>query len=101
MAKEYGWKYEKLVGDQTLIKALLTTRRTTDEILVVPPKHVIEFDALHSTLAANPIWSPRVSRPAEAEVTVMEKSSAGAPETAYLKIGLGIDAGGTYTDTVI
>ncbi len=101
MAKEYGWKYEKLVGDQKLIKALLTAAQTTEEILVVAPNHVVEFDALHSNLAANPIWTPQVSRPAEAEITVTEKDSADATESAYLKIGLGIDAGGTYTDTVI
>ena len=62
--EEYGWKYEKLVGDQSLIKALLTARKTTDEILVVPPKHVIEFDAMQSSLAANPIWAPAVNQQA-------------------------------------
>jgi len=101
MAKEYGWKYEKLVGDPSLIKALLTTRKTTDDILVVPPHHVITFDAMHSSLAANPIRAPGSEQPAEVEVALMEEDSACAAETAYLKIGLGIDAGGTYTDTVI
>ncbi|MGW8186088.1 MAG: DUF1638 domain-containing protein [Desulfobacterales bacterium] len=101
MAKEYGWKYEKLVGDQSLIKALLTARKTTDEILVVPPKHVIEFDAMQSSLAANPIWAPAVNQQAQAEFSVEEKGTTQQPDIAYLKIGLGIDAGGTYTDTVI
>ena len=101
MAKEYGWKYEKLVGDQSLIKALLTARKTTDKILVVPPKHVIEFDAMHSSLAASPIWAPEAIPQAKAEITVTENGGTAEPDTAYLKFGLGIDAGGTYTDTVI
>ena len=101
MAKEYGWKYEKLVGDQMLIKALLTADETTEEILLVPPNHVIDFDAMQSTLAANPIWLPDESRPAQTEVTVMDKGHHHADEPPYLEIGLGIDAGGTYTDTVI
>ena len=101
MAKEYGWKYEKLVGDQSLIRALLTARKTTDEILVVPPQHVIAFDAMQSSLAVNPIWTPGSDQPARAEVTVMDKGDSEGTDTDYLKIGLGIDAGGTYTDTVI
>ncbi|MDX1707483.1 MAG: DUF1638 domain-containing protein, partial [Desulfobacterales bacterium] len=101
MAREFGWKYEKLVGDQELIQSLLTTGETTNDILVVPPNHVIDFDAMHSTLTANPIWAPGESRPPEAEITVMGKSDADAIKPDYLKIGLGIDAGGTYTDTVI
>lgn len=101
MATKYGWKYEKLVGDQTLIKALLTARRTTDEVLVVPPNHVVDFDALQSTLTATPIWAHGEIPPDEAEVMLIEKDDAGVPETGDLKIGLGIDAGGTYTDTVI
>ena len=101
MAKEYGWKYEKLVGDQQLIQKLLTADETTEEILVVSPNHVIDFDAMQSTLAANPIWAPGERRPAETEITVTEKGGGETADDAYLKIGLGIDAGGTYTDTVI
>jgi N-methylhydantoinase A/oxoprolinase/acetone carboxylase beta subunit len=101
MAKAYGWKYEKLLGDQSLIRALLTARKTTDEILVVPPQHVIAFDAMQSSLAVNPIWTPGSDQPAQAEVTVMDKGDSEGTDTDYLKIGLGIDAGGTYTDTVI
>ena len=101
MAEEYGWRYEKIVGGRTLIEKLLTAVETTDEILLVPPNHIIEFDALESTLSANPLWAERVSRPYEAEITVLEDDGSSGEETAYVKTGLGIDAGGTYTDTVI
>jgi N-methylhydantoinase A/oxoprolinase/acetone carboxylase beta subunit len=101
MAKEYGWTYEKIVGDQILIEKLLTADETTDEILVIPPNHVVEFDAVQSTLTANPIWNEKESQLNKAEVIVLEGDSSDVKEAAYLNIGLGIDAGGTYTDTVI
>jgi N-methylhydantoinase A/oxoprolinase/acetone carboxylase beta subunit len=101
MAAEYGWKYEKIIGDRTLIEKLLTAGESTDEILVVPPNHVIEFDALVSTLSANPVWAAGTVRPSQDGVTILEDSGADVKETDHLKIGLGIDAGGTYTDTVI
>ncbi|NNL77115.1 MAG: DUF1638 domain-containing protein, partial [Desulfobacterales bacterium] len=101
MAEEYGWKYEKIIGSQTLIEKLLTAGETTSEILVVPPNHVVDFDALQSTLAANPILADGTRRADESELTVLEDDSLYVEENVYLKLGLGIDAGGTYTDTVI
>jgi N-methylhydantoinase A/oxoprolinase/acetone carboxylase beta subunit len=101
MAKEYNWKYEKITGDQILIEKLLRAKETTDEILVVSPNHVIEFDGVRSSLSANPIWKARAIRPDKAAVTVMESIDYDVKEAAYMEIGLGIDAGGTYTDSVI
>jgi hypothetical protein len=101
MAQEYDWTYEKITGDPILIEKLLTADETTDEILVVPPNHVVEFDAVQSTLSANPIWDARESRPDKDGLIVLEGDSADVKEAACLNIGLGIDAGGTYTDTVI
>jgi N-methylhydantoinase A/oxoprolinase/acetone carboxylase beta subunit len=101
MAEEYGWKYEKILGDQSLIQKLLTAGETTDEILVVPPNHVVDFDALRSTLAANPIWDGGARRPEKSGITVLKDDGSYRKEIGYLKLGLGIDAGGTYTDTVI
>jgi N-methylhydantoinase A/oxoprolinase/acetone carboxylase beta subunit len=101
MATEYQWKYEKIAGKRVLIEKLLTASETTDEILVVAPNHVIEFDALQSTLSANPIWAAGSKPSNEPKVTILEDNSEPVRETANLKIGLGIDAGGTYTDTVI
>ena len=101
MAAEYEWKFEKITGSQVLIKKLLTADETTDEILVVPPDHVVEFDPVHSTLSANPIWHMRPSQPDETRIMVLEGDGPDAGEAACLNVGLGIDAGGTYTDTVI
>ena len=101
MAKDYGWKFEKMIGDQSPIQKLLTTGETSDEILVVPPNHVIDFDAIQSTLSANPIWTVKPSLPDKAKVTVFEGDGTDEKMFVSMKIGLGIDAGGTYTDTVI
>jgi N-methylhydantoinase A/oxoprolinase/acetone carboxylase beta subunit len=101
MATEYKWKYEKIAGKRILIEKLLTAEESTDEILVVAPNHVIEFDALQSNLSANPVWAARSKQSDEPNVTILEDSSEPVREPTSLKIGLGIDAGGTYTDTVI
>jgi N-methylhydantoinase A/oxoprolinase/acetone carboxylase beta subunit len=101
MAAEYDWKYQKITGSQVLFEKLLTADETTDEILVVPPDHVVEFDPVHSTLSANPIWNVRQRQPEEARIMVLEDDSPVEEEAASLNVGLGIDAGGTYTDTVI
>jgi len=101
MAAAYGWEFEKLKGDRVLLEKLLTTAETTDEVLVVPPEHVIVFDAVESTLSANPVWSQHAEQDAGPRITVVGDDHALQNRRAETVIGLGIDAGGTYTDTVI
>ena len=101
MAEEYGWRYEKILGDQAFIEKLLTADKTTSEILVVSPNHVIDFDAMQSTLSANPIRAGGGRRLGKDGVTELLDDGFVVKENIYLKLGLGIDAGGTYTDTVI
>jgi len=101
MAKQYDWTYEKITGDPILSEKLLTADKTTDEILVVAPNHVVEFDAVRSTLSAKPIWNARERQPDKDGLILLEGDRADVKEAACLRIGLGIDAGGTYTDTVI
>ena len=101
MAAEYGWKYETISGNPHLIHELLTVKSTTDEILVVPPEHAISFDAIGSTLSAQPVWETADPLSEEPRVTVLEDNAATPGAMTRMEIGLGIDAGGTYTDTVI
>jgi N-methylhydantoinase A/oxoprolinase/acetone carboxylase beta subunit len=115
MAEEYNWEYAKIKGSQALIQKIITQKTSTPEILVVPPTHVIGFDPISSTLSANPVWdSPEKSMKAQ-EVTITQykdqnkdqdqdknkDQNQGLNGTAYIKTGLGIDAGGTYTDAVV
>jgi N-methylhydantoinase A/oxoprolinase/acetone carboxylase beta subunit len=98
MAREYNWKYHKINGSQSLIEKMITAEKSTADILFVPPGHVIEFDAIQSTLSANPVWDHTTSIK-----TTTERHSKNHQfhHDAYIKTGLGIDAGGTYTDAVI
>lgn len=115
MAKEYDWAYEKIQGDQALIRQMLTADASTREILVVPPLHAIAFDAISSTLSANPLWkdSPKSLERTEVDpgepldletARIMDPAigkDPGLNGQSPIKTGLGIDAGGTYTDAVI
>jgi len=99
MAQEYNWKYDKIKGSQALIEKMITADHSTSDILFVPPEHVIGFDAIRSTLSANPVWDLETS--VNDTSTVIEIEDCKNPIDSYIKTGLGIDAGGTYTDAVI
>lgn len=103
MAEEHGWVYEKISGDMTLLRRLLTAESTDADILVVPPGQVTHYDPMVGGLSAHPLSaSPAESStpPAapEAEVQVTRDTD---PPAAPIRLGVGIDAGGTYTDTVV
>lgn len=97
MAAAYGWTYEKIVGSPTLFEKLLTATKTTDEILSVQPHHIITFDAVRETLIACPPWGDNGGN--ACRTRVLHEESGPPPFSA--RLGLGIDAGGTYTDAVI
>ena len=100
MAEEYSWKYDKIKGSQGLIEKMITADHSTPEILFVPPEHVIGFDAIQSTLSANPVLDIKTG--VNDTFTAIETDDQKLFNiNAYIKTGLGIDAGGTYTDAVI
>ena len=98
-AEEFHWRFDKIQGSQSLIKKILTLDQSTPEILYVPPGHVIVFDAIHATLSANPILQSH--QKVDANLFEIRNGNKAIETGAYIKIGLGIDAGGTYTDAVI
>lgn len=103
IATEFGWKYERIQGDLSLLEKLLQADRTTDEILVVPPEHRTDFDPVSGTLMSHPIWMPKQAAPAPRK-RVIAADPRPSPDTRKDRpgrIGLGVDAGGTYTDAVI
>jgi N-methylhydantoinase A/oxoprolinase/acetone carboxylase beta subunit len=92
--------YERLQGKPALLKALLSTRRTTADILVVPPGQVTLFDPRQGGLKAGPLLAhTAVKNKAHSKIEVLKGPRSESEH--WLQTGLGIDAGGTYTDAVL
>ena len=106
MAEEFGWKYEELTGSGELLSRLLTQRESADDILVVLPHHVTVYDPVRKGLSAMPIWdvdgAQGGGQPAETlGLQEPQATQADTDATQPARLGLGIDAGGTYTDIVV
>jgi len=99
MAREFGWKYDEIPGNLQLLEKILAAENTTAEVLIVPPGHVTRFDPFENGLKAVP---PRETVDIEAVPAVQPPRREGPPRGACGgRLGLGIDAGGTFTDAVI
>ena len=100
MSEDYGWKYQELHGTHHLLERLILERETTSEILIVPPHYVTTLDAATRKLAAVPVWHDAQESSTRQTIVLNDAASeAAAGECA--KMGLGIDAGGTYTDVAL
>ncbi len=121
MAEEFGWEFQRLEGSLDLLEALL--RFEGDErILRVPPNYLTAFDPLTKKLVALPqsgkvagltaenaspeagavAAASAANQAAAATNTATDSAPAGpAAGDGRTGFGLGIDAGGTYTDVVV
>lgn len=100
MARELGWRYERLPGSVDLLVRLLRATASSDEILVVPPGHVTAYDGSARRLTAVAPESGE-SPPGRRVVASGQAAARRAAASRHATLGLGIDAGGTYTDAVI
>lgn len=102
MAEQFGWKYEELAGTHNLLTELITARHSTERVLCVPPHHVTAHDPVNHFLQAVPIWKTE-SATSSRDSTLVFEPPAGheSRHGPQVKRGLGIDAGGTYTDVVL
>jgi N-methylhydantoinase A/oxoprolinase/acetone carboxylase beta subunit len=99
-AQEHGWEFKKIKGDTSLLRKMLTAGKSSDEILVVPPGHYTAFDAIQGRLMAVPEKrSGALPQPKTSQVA--KPAPRPQDERPLIRYGLGIDAGGTYTDAVI
>ena len=98
MARIYGWKYEHIEGGSELLEKALTTTASTDDILIVPPGQVTIYDAVSGKISAAPANSKRKGSQS-GQFTLGASPSDEHQQAA--RLGLGIDAGGTYTDAAI
>ena len=101
MASEFGWRYEELPGTHDLLERLLTSQESSDGILIVPPHHATIYDAARRHLRAVPVREATEPDAAASSIVVREEAPDAASSDPKARLGLGIDAGGTYTDIVI
>lgn len=100
MADKNGWRFERLKGEPSLLTALLTANQTTDAILVVPPGFGTVVDARQHGLASCPAGKLATALSSHGP-RIEHLQTIAAAATAQARLGLGIDAGGTYTDAVL
>lgn len=100
MASRYGWKYEQLQGSGDLLQALLQCRTSSREVLWVPANHVTVYDPVVRGLEAVPVWKANLQEDDAADQIIEIGTDTPAAEE-HVQLGLGIDAGGTYTDVVL
>jgi hypothetical protein len=96
LAEENDWNYTRLEGSRRLIRRCFEADPVSDEeILVVPPGRELTFDPASDLINFSTAYKkndrPRI-------LTFDDPSDRKAPERS---LGLGIDAGGTYTDAVL
>ena len=98
MAKDFNWEYQPIKGSLALITKLLCATESDADILVVPPGKVTIYSSIANGLgAAVSTEEGRGGATISRSVTLGEKSEANV-DVSY---GLGVDAGGTYTDAAI
>lgn len=100
MAEQYGWEYERLSGDLSLLRKALRGDTADGELLRVPPGHVTAYDAPAGALKAVP---PERTPERSPQKAADEQGTSRASRTGDIGVqfGLGIDAGGTYTDVAM
>jgi len=98
LARQHGWQYERIPGTHALLHEALTCTATTETMLFVPPHSVTSFDALHGCLTCTRPGDPAAAPPDGATI-ISTQTPQSPPQQRGL--GIGIDAGGTYTDAVL
>jgi N-methylhydantoinase A/oxoprolinase/acetone carboxylase beta subunit len=137
MAREFGWRYERLAGDTSLLQDLLAGRWDDSRICVLRPGQRSVLTGDETIFAAIDLAGPATGSEAAPEEPsteppdvaptcgVVQQAANPMPEVAEAErvvaqptvqlhaprpsseggsgttIGLGIDAGGTYTDCVL
>ena len=102
LADENQWEFVRLKGDRKLIRRCLDARESDPDILIIPPGHEIIQDMASGTASsAPPGESLALGRNETWVIQGIDADGNGSEAGRLRSIGLGIDAGGTYTDAVI
>lgn len=106
-AREFDWAYQELEGSPRLIEKLLASDKGDEEILMVPPGAETVYDTRRRSLGSGSVHSTASTTSTGKKLrgggadTNQEAMEAAEAQMAKIRYGLGIDAGGTYTDAVI
>ena len=100
MAEKYNWKYQAIKGSLSLLTQLLTVTESDEQILVVPPGYVTIYSAIENCLSAATPLAAAGNGNSGPRYLVFGAAEAGTRGEG-VRYGLGIDAGGTYTDAAI
>jgi N-methylhydantoinase A/oxoprolinase/acetone carboxylase beta subunit len=114
IAEQNGWQYERIKGRLDLISRLLMATSSDRQLLIVPPGQVTVYSAIYNCLDSTPTvknvsgaGSGRESRflyfgsNKKGKQEIVRLSGTPRKNSPRHRFGLGIDAGGTYTDAVI
>jgi N-methylhydantoinase A/oxoprolinase/acetone carboxylase beta subunit len=105
LADAAGWDYEKLEGSLALLEDITAGRWDEERFLLVPPGHMVvptNDERIYAAVPAAQDGAGYAGQDAAARVEVGtfvygDRSTS----LAAADLGLGIDAGGTYTDAVL
>ncbi|HSV74139.1 MAG TPA: DUF1638 domain-containing protein [Chthonomonadales bacterium] len=99
MAEVNGWRHERIDGDAELLRELAAGAWSDDRFFVLPPGHRSASTGDDRILVGVPIDNESGDgADTFAARSVLAREAGGATPEG---VGLGIDAGGTYTDAVI
>lgn len=104
MADAFGWEYERIEGRQTLLEKAVRGDTADGDILNVNPGFVTEFDAKERKLVALPpakLAGGSAGGTTPGSYVTQQHADESKPAHAHHAVGIGIDAGGTYTDAVV
>ncbi|MBM3500817.1 MAG: DUF1638 domain-containing protein, partial [Armatimonadetes bacterium] len=103
MAADFGWRYERLEGSAALLADVLGGRWDDDRVLVLQPGQRSMLTGDERLLAAVDVRQAAGERlPVTGDrVPVAGSRSPVTGHRSPAALGLGIDAGGTYTDSVV
>lgn len=106
LAKELGWNYERIQGRYDLFYSMLMAEVSDDNILVVPPGQITAYDPAKNGLysyTSESRYALLWDRPLPISVDKLKTKPLNISllEKTRKGLGLGIDAGGTYTDAVL
>ncbi len=98
MAEKYNLAYQRITGSLSLLTKLLTRKGSDEEIVTIPPGHVTIFSALDNKLSSALDVKNAFAGNTKSRHLIFDH---GKKQTDNIRYGLGIDAGGTYTDVVV